>query len=98
MFDSVQEARLVVNRRLDEYNIERLHGALAGVPPVRYVKKLWVVKYVYLQTLNISPFFQPKLCVVSIRYVSTSCPCRGCFSFHLNGRLGSSVSCSRRYR
>jgi len=40
LFYSVQEARRVINAWLDEYNIERPHGALAGVPPARYVKKL----------------------------------------------------------
>ena len=29
-----------INAWLDEYNIERPHGALAGVTPARYVKKL----------------------------------------------------------
>lgn len=40
LFYSVQEARRVINAWLDEYNIERPHGALAGVTPARYVKKL----------------------------------------------------------
>lgn len=40
LFYSVQEARRVINSWLDEYNIERPHGALAGVTPARYVKKL----------------------------------------------------------
>jgi putative transposase len=40
LFYSVQEARRVINAWIDEYNIERPHGALAGVTPARYVKKL----------------------------------------------------------
>ncbi len=40
LFYSVQEARRVINGWLDEYNIERPHGALAGAPPARYVKQL----------------------------------------------------------
>ena len=40
LFYSVQEARRVTNAWLDEYNIERPHGALAGVTPARYVEKL----------------------------------------------------------
>ncbi len=39
LFYSVQEARRVINVWLDEYNLERPHGALAGVTPARYVKK-----------------------------------------------------------
>ena len=40
LFYSVQESRRVINAWLDEYNIERPHGALTGVTPARYVKKL----------------------------------------------------------
>ena len=40
LFYSVQEARRVINAWLDEYNIERPHGALAGVTPAIYVKQL----------------------------------------------------------
>ena len=40
LFYSVQEARRVINAWLDEYNIERPHGALAGVTPASYAKKL----------------------------------------------------------
>lgn len=37
-FYSMQEATRVVGAWLDEYNTERPHGALAGVPPARYVE------------------------------------------------------------
>ena len=40
LFYSVQEARRVINVWLDEYNTERPHGALAGVPPARYVERI----------------------------------------------------------
>jgi transposase InsO family protein len=40
LFYSVQEARRVIAEWLREYNTERPHGALAGVPPARYVKKI----------------------------------------------------------
>jgi len=40
LFYSVQESRRVINAWLDEYNTERPHGALAGVTPASYVKKL----------------------------------------------------------
>ena len=40
LFYSVQEARRVIGAWLKEYNTERPHGALAGVPPARYVKKI----------------------------------------------------------
>jgi transposase InsO family protein len=40
LFYSVQESRRVINAWLDEYNTERPHGALAGVTPANYVKKL----------------------------------------------------------
>jgi len=39
-FYSVQEARRVISSWLKEYNTERPHGALAGVPPARYVEQL----------------------------------------------------------
>ena len=39
LFYSVQEARRVILSWLEEYNIERPHGALAGVPPARYVEQ-----------------------------------------------------------
>lgn len=38
-FYSVKEASRVISAWLDEYNTERPHGALAGVPPARYVKQ-----------------------------------------------------------
>ena len=37
---SIQEARRVIGAWLEEYNVERPHGALAGVPPARYVEKI----------------------------------------------------------
>lgn len=40
LFYSVQEARRVISAWLEEYNVERPHGALAGVPPARYVKEI----------------------------------------------------------
>ena len=40
LFYSVQEARRVIDEWLREYNTERPHGALAGVPPARYVKRI----------------------------------------------------------
>ena len=40
LFYSVQESRRVINAWLDEYNTERPHGALAGVTPASYVKRL----------------------------------------------------------
>lgn len=40
LFYSVQEARRVINSWLDEYNTERPHGALAGIAPSLYLKKL----------------------------------------------------------
>ncbi len=39
LFYSIQEARRVILSWLEEYNIERPHGALAGVPPARYVEQ-----------------------------------------------------------
>ena len=39
LFYSVQEARRVIATWLDEYNEERPHGALAGVPPARYIEQ-----------------------------------------------------------
>ena len=38
-FYSVREASHVISAWLDEYNTERPHGALAGVPPARYVEQ-----------------------------------------------------------
>jgi putative transposase len=40
LFYSVQEARRVIGAWLEEYNTERPHGALAGISPARYLKKL----------------------------------------------------------
>ncbi len=40
LFYSVQEARRIIRSWLEEYNTERPHGALAGVPPARYVEQL----------------------------------------------------------
>ncbi len=40
LFYSVQEARRVIGSWLTEYNTERPHGALAGVPPARYIEEL----------------------------------------------------------
>ncbi len=40
LFYSVQEARRVIGSWLDEYNTERPHGSLAGVPPASYMKQL----------------------------------------------------------
>ena len=40
LFYSVQEARREIGSWLAEYNTERPHGALAGVPPARYVEEL----------------------------------------------------------
>jgi len=36
----VQEARRTINAWLDEYNIERPHGALDGQTPAKYVERL----------------------------------------------------------
>ena len=38
-FYSVQEATRVISAWLEEYNTERPHGALAGVPPARYAEQ-----------------------------------------------------------
>jgi len=38
-FYSVQEANRVIKSWLDEYNTERPHGALNGLPPARYMKQ-----------------------------------------------------------
>lgn len=40
LFYSVQEARRVIGSWLEEYNTERPHGALNGISPARYVKKI----------------------------------------------------------
>jgi transposase InsO family protein len=38
-FYSIKEASRVIRAWLEEYNTERPHGALAGVPPARYVEQ-----------------------------------------------------------
>ena len=40
LFYSVQEARRVIEAWLAEYNTERPHGSLAGVPPASYMKQV----------------------------------------------------------
>ena len=40
LFYSVQEARRVIGSWLEEYNTERPHGSLAGVPPASYMKQV----------------------------------------------------------
>ncbi len=39
LFYSVQEARWNIDAWLEEYNIERPHGASTGVTPAKYVEK-----------------------------------------------------------
>ncbi len=39
LFYSVQEAKRIISTWLDEYNVERPHGALAGACPASYFKE-----------------------------------------------------------
>ncbi|MCP4163897.1 MAG: IS3 family transposase [Deltaproteobacteria bacterium] len=44
LFYSVKEAKQVIEHWLREYNVERPHGALAGVTPARYAKECRAIK------------------------------------------------------